>query len=203
MGSPGGQMKKQIKRVVDIFMKFMSFPLYMSFICLKPIVGKRKAFSSVMQAAAILPGTSGEWYRRGILQWTTQNRLTDCCISFGCLFSDPDLKISRGVYLGTACNIGKTDINENCIIGSNVHITSGLRQHRFDSIDSAIRDQGGRFDRVVIGKNSWIGNGAIISADIGSNCVIGVGSVVVKPIPDYAVAVGNPAKVIQSRKKDT
>ena len=37
---------------------------------------------------------------------------------------------------------------------------------------------------------------------IGSNVVIGAGSIVVKDIPDYSVAVGNPCKVIRSNTDD-
>jgi acetyltransferase-like isoleucine patch superfamily enzyme len=40
----------------------------------------------------------------------------------------------------------------------------------------------------------------VILADIGKHCVIGAGSVVTKPIPDYAIAVGVPARVIRSRR---
>ena len=193
-------MKSYIKLLMDKVMKILSCPFFIIFSILKLLVGKRKAFSCVMQSAAIVPGISGEWFRRGLLQWTTQNKLENCCISFGCLFFDPDLKISPGVYMGTFCNIGKVTIHEKCVIGSNVHITSGLRQHYFSRTDVAIQDQGGQFDRVEIGKDAWIGNGAIISADVGVGCVIGAGSVVVKPIPDFSVVVGNPGKVINSRE---
>jgi acetyltransferase-like isoleucine patch superfamily enzyme len=37
-------------------------------------------------------------------------------------------------------------------------------------------------------------------ADIGNYAVLGAGSVVVKSIPDFAIAVGNPAKVIKLRE---
>ena len=46
------------------------------------------------------------------------------------------------------------------------------------------------------------GERAIIAADIGQHCVIGAGSVVTKPIPDYAIAVGVPAKVIRQVKAE-
>lgn len=36
----------------------------------------------------------------------------------------------------------------------------------------------------------------MVMADVGRHCVIGAGAVVVKPIPDFAIAVGVPAKVI-------
>jgi maltose O-acetyltransferase len=36
-------------------------------------------------------------------------------------------------------------------------------------------------------------------ADVGPDCVIGAGSVVVKPVPARSVAVGNPAAVIKAR----
>ena len=52
---------------------------------------------------------------------------------------------------------------------------------------------------VTIGKNCWIGAGAIIlpGITIGDNVVIGAGSVVTKDIPSNVVAVGNPCKVLR------
>ena len=52
---------------------------------------------------------------------------------------------------------------------------------------------------VHIGKNCWIGAGAIIvpGVTIGDNVVIGAGSVVTKDIPSNVVAVGNPCKVLR------
>ena len=52
---------------------------------------------------------------------------------------------------------------------------------------------------VRIGKNCWIGAGALImpGVTIGDNSVIGAGSVVTKDIPENVIAVGNPAKVLR------
>ena len=52
---------------------------------------------------------------------------------------------------------------------------------------------------VRIGKNVWIGAGAVIvpGITIGDNAVIGAGSVVVKDIPANVVAVGNPCRVLR------
>ena len=53
---------------------------------------------------------------------------------------------------------------------------------------------------IVIGRNTWIGNKAIILADVGDQCIIGAGSIVTKPISSNSVAVGNPAKVIRKNE---
>ena len=52
---------------------------------------------------------------------------------------------------------------------------------------------------VHIGKNCWIGAGALIlpGVSVGDNTVIGAGSVVTKDIPANSVAVGNPCRVLR------
>lgn len=54
---------------------------------------------------------------------------------------------------------------------------------------------------VTIGHDVWIGHGAIVlpGRHVGTGAVVGAGSVVTKDIPAYAVAVGNPARVIRQR----
>ena len=66
---------------------------------------------------------------------------------------------------------------------------------------SNLRVAGKRKSDVVIKSASWIGDSVIIlpGGSVGYGAVIGAGSVVTKPIPDYAVAVGSPAKVIRYR----
>lgn len=56
---------------------------------------------------------------------------------------------------------------------------------------------------VHIGKNCWIGAGAIIlpGITIGENVVVGAGSVVTKDLPDNVVAVGNPCRILREINK--
>ncbi len=67
-------------------------------------------------------------------------------------------------------------------------------------IDPELREKTYQYNFPVhIGKNCWIGAGAIIvpGVTIGDNVVIGAGSVVTKDIPSNVVAVGNPCKVLR------
>jgi lipopolysaccharide O-acetyltransferase len=57
----------------------------------------------------------------------------------------------------------------------------------------------------VIGDNVWIGESVMIlpGVKIGRGSVIGAGSVVTKSIPEFSIAVGNPAKVVKTFSADT
>ncbi|MGH8906568.1 MAG: acyltransferase [Egibacteraceae bacterium] len=64
-----------------------------------------------------------------------------------------------------------------------------------------IHEQSWRPAPVEIGVDCWIGMGVCIlpGVRIGDGCVVGAGSVVVKSIDEYSVAVGNPARVVRVR----
>ena len=66
-------------------------------------------------------------------------------------------------------------------------------------------EQGGKreFGNVEIGEGTHIGSGAIVIPNvvIGKWAVIGAGAVIIKDVPDYAVVVGNPGKIIKYNEK--
>ena len=67
-------------------------------------------------------------------------------------------------------------------------------------INPELREQAYQFNMPIrIGKNCWIGAGAILTpgVTIGDNTVIGAGSIVTKDIPANVVAVGNPCRVMR------
>jgi acetyltransferase-like isoleucine patch superfamily enzyme len=76
--------------------------------------------------------------------------------------------------------------------------------HEFHDVSKPIACQSIRkVAEVKIGANTWIGKNSVIlpGVTIGKHCVIGANAVVSHDIPDYSVAVGVPAKVIQMYNK--
>lgn len=92
-------------------------------------------------------------------------------------------------------DVGKVKIGKNAQIAPNVAIyTAGHPVHP----DS--RNSGYEYGiDVTIGDNVWLGGNTVImpGVHIGSNVVIGAGSVVTKDIPDDVIAVGNPCRVLR------
>jgi carbonic anhydrase/acetyltransferase-like protein (isoleucine patch superfamily) len=74
--------------------------------------------------------------------------------------------------------------------------------HSFARRDTLIKQQGYVVGRIDIGDDVWLGAGVTIVSNvrIGDGAVIGAGAVVVKDVPEYAVAVGNPARVVRYRE---
>lgn len=86
-------------------------------------------------------------------------------------------------------------IGDHTMLGPNVTIATAGHP-----IWPALREQAYQFNMPVsIGRNCWIGAGAIVmpGVTIGDNTVIGAGSIVTKDIPANVVAVGNPCRVMR------
>lgn len=116
---------------------------------------------------------------------------------------------STHIKLGDNSGIGvKANISGPCTIGNNVIMGPEVRiftvNHNTDRVDIPIKYQGDtQAQEVIIGDDSWIGFRSIIlpGVKIGCGVVVGAGAVVAKDVPDYAVVVGNPAKVVKIRGK--
>ena len=106
--------------------------------------------------------------------------------------------LGRSVYVNfnlTLVDDTAIYIGDYTMIGPNVTIATGTHP-----ILPALRENFYQFNMPVrIGRNCWLGAGAIIlpGVTIGDNVVVGAGSVVTHDLPDNVVAVGNPCRVLR------
>lgn len=192
-------LRQTIKNIFHFIFLFLNIPLYLLFLVLGFFRKRDSVFWTFSQFISLLPGRIGCYIRTGFYRLAMAHCDKESLILFGALFSQWDTEIGKRVYIGANCNIGKCRIEDFCTLGSNVHILSGKNQHYFDDIDIPIQDQGGKFEKIVIDEDTWIGNSAIVMANVGKKCIIGAGSVVTKDVDDYSIVAGNPAKLIRKR----
>jgi acetyltransferase-like isoleucine patch superfamily enzyme len=193
-------MKSALKALVNGLCLVLVLPAYLGFRAASVLLGTQKAFPGWSQAFSLLPGLLGAYLRRAFYRLVFPRCDRDCCLSFGTIFSHATAEIGRSVYVGPYCCLGDVTLEDDVLLGSHVSISNGGAQHGIERLDIPIREQPGAWPRVTIGKDTWIGDRAVVMADVGRHCVIGAGSVVTKPIHDYAIADGVPARVIGSRQ---
>lgn len=99
--------------------------------------------------------------------------------------------------------IGPVTLGNYVTLAQNITL-SGLN-HGFEDIHTPIRLQKVITKQITVCDDVWIGSNCVITAGvtIGKHSVIGAGSVVTKDIPEYCVALGNPARVIKKYNFET
>jgi virginiamycin A acetyltransferase len=194
-GGPRHIAKKGLETVSAVLV----FPLVLFTRGLGSLLHTIEPFQMASQALSLCPGAFGNHLRRAFYRAVLPRCGSQICIEFGTILSQPTVEIGNRVYIGAHCSIGEAVIGDDVLLGSNVDVISGREQHHFDDLGVPIREQGGRLTTIVIGADAWIGNGALIAADVGDRSVVAAGSVVVKPVPEMSVVGGNPARVLRRR----
>ncbi|MCD6116186.1 glycosyltransferase [bacterium] len=132
--------------------------------------------------------------------------------------------IGNGVFIGRNtilnCKNGDIILEDEVNISANCHIFSASRvrvgasnlfaaytylvggTHHFDNPSIPVLHQSRSSEGITIGPGGWLGAHVSVfdGVNIGRNVIVGAGSVVNKDLPDYAVAVGSPAKVLKKRE---
>ncbi len=193
-------MKECLKRLAAVTALILVFPAYLMFHGQRLLGSPQQAFQGWSQLFSLFPGTSGAYLRHAFYRLVFPRCAAAAWISFGVLFSHPTARVGSNVYIGNYCVLGDVTLEDDVLLASHVSITNGGSQHGTDVLDRPIREQAGDWPRITVGHDTWIGERAVVMADVGRHCIIGAGAVVNRPIPDYAVAVGVPAKVIRCRK---
>ncbi len=108
------------------------------------------------------------------------------------------------VQIGSSCSMGAgpggLTIGDDVLISSNCTILT--TSYVYDRLDLPLPKQGTTSKGVRIGHRVWLGSNSVVldGSDIGDNVIVSAGSVVSGRIPPNSVVLGNPAKVIFTRR---
>ena len=134
------------------------------------------------------------------------------------------LVIGNGVFVGRqtilSCKNGDIIIDDRANIGFNCEIFSASRvrvgkdtlmaaytylvggDHLYDRTDIPVLQQGRTARGIEVGDGVWLGAHVVVTdgSTIGRDAIVGACAVVVGEIPEFAIAVGTPAKVLRDRR---
>lgn len=183
-----------LKGIVFIIAVGLAAPLWVLSWLEKHTTKSEALFSIGAQASALVPGHPGLWFRAAFYWATLDSCSWQTHIGFGSLFTHRGAQVAAGVSTGAWCVLGHVRLGAGTRLASRVSVPSGGRQHLDDS---GLLSDGTRFDTVSIGEGCWIGEGAIVLADVGARSIVGAGAVVTRAQPGGMLIGGSPASVVR------
>ena len=138
-------------------------------------------------------------YKNSVIRLGNDVRLARFC---SLRAGEQGITVHDGVGINKFCFLdgnGGIEIGADTLISPGVQCLSG--NHIIDDPDVPIKYQGTTYGKVTIGEDCWLGTNAVVlpGVTIGRGAVIGAGAVVTKDIPDHAIALGIPARVVGHR----
>jgi virginiamycin A acetyltransferase len=151
-------------------------------------------FNLFAQLLAPFPGFPGMYLRGAYYFGTLDGCSWETHVGFGSIFTHRGGALASRASMGSYCVIGHARIGAEAMIGSRVSIPSGKHQHMDDTGNLVPVT---RYETISIGARTWVGEGAIVMANVGSDCIVTAGAVVTKEMPSRVLIGGNPARVIK------
>ena len=122
--------------------------------------------------------------------------LYGCEIGIGCMIGT-FVEIQKDVIIGNNTRISShTFVCSNVKIGNDCFIAHGVMFINDDFKNYKVNFPLEERKDINIGDDVIIGsNATILPVNLGNNCIIGAGSVVIKDVPENAIMAGNPARI--------
>jgi acetyltransferase-like isoleucine patch superfamily enzyme len=151
---------------------------------------KHRAVISQKAEVDLAPSTS--WGRGCVISAFTKVKIS------GPFVMGKRVQISTGCFIGAGR--GGLTLGDDVLISPNCVIMTG--SYVFDRLDVPLQEQGTTSKAVRIGHRVWVGSNSVVlaGAELGDNVIVSAGSVVGGTVPPNSIVLGNPAKVIFTRR---
>lgn len=164
--------------------------------------GSEAMFQFWAHVFSILPGYPGMSLRRAYYRLTLDHCASNFYIGFGALFTHPHAHVEKNAYIGPYALVGMAHLGEGCLIGSRVSLLSGTEQHALDEQGRWGPCDRRRLKQIKIGEYAWIGEGAIVMANIGAGSMVAAGTVVEQDTRAGILVAGNPSRFVRKLREE-
>ena len=189
-------MRATLKTVLNVLALILMSPAAGSCWLEERLFASNVIFTFWTHVVAQFPGPPGMFLRRAFYRMTLASCAENVIIEFGAIVNRRAV-LEPGAYVGSYALIGWVRIGSHSLIGSRASIPSGGYQHTFLSSGRWSPTDVSALRRVSIGANTWVGEAAVVMADVGECCMVAAGAVVASAVPDGIMVAGNPARFVR------
>ncbi|ABD81382.1 CheW protein [Saccharophagus degradans 2-40] len=157
-------------------------------------------YKDIAISVSTFNGLLGVYVRRYFYSSTLKKCGDGLTVFFGAYICYEDVAIGNDCTIEEYSLLSRCELGNDVVIAAGVSVMSGAHHHNIRDLDTLFRKSQGLLKTVRIGDNTWIGTKSVIMNDIAANSIVGAGAVVTRPVNEFDIVAGVPAKVIGSRK---
>jgi virginiamycin A acetyltransferase len=151
---------------------------------------------------SVFPGLPGVFLRRAYYRLTLDRCAANFYVGFGALFTHRCAVVEQNAYIGPYALVGSAHLGEGCLIGSRASLLSGTALHALDERGRWGPCDKTRLRQIKIGDYAWIGEGAIVMANIGVGTMVAAGAVVEQDARAGILVAGNPSRFVRTLRDE-
>jgi acetyltransferase-like isoleucine patch superfamily enzyme len=135
--------------------------------------------------------------RRCFYRLTLAECSLDSHIGFGAIFLNRRSRVGSHAYVGMYVIAGPVEIGARTLVGNRTSFLGGKHQHELDAQGRWTPFDPAKAQFIHIAHDVWIGESAILMADVGPRSLIAAGTVVSTPVPAGCLVAGNPGRFVR------
>ncbi len=158
-----------------------------------------EVFRTISEGLSFIPYLVGIIVRREFYRFALESCGENLVVAFGALFLHRGITVGNHVLVGRYSIVHYCDLGDFSMTAEHVVLNHGAHYHTSDRTDIPMAFQGGLIEPISIGEDCIVHSNAVVMASVGRGSVVGAGAVVTRPVEEFSIVVGNPARLLRKR----
>jgi len=158
-----------------------------------------EVFRTFSELLSLIPYLPGIIVRREFYRFALESCGENLVVAFGAVFLHRGVRIGNNVLVGRYCIVHHCDIGDYSMTGEHSVLNHGGHYHHSDRTDIPMALQGGVIEPIAIAEDCIVNSNTVVMASVARGSIVGAGAVVTRPVEEYSIVVGNPARLLRKR----